>query len=148
VKAKKARTMTVSAKKAAAVCVNIVLVLVGVIIGSAIPRDRAHDDPTEILPEFKQEVDQMFRRYQNGEVVYYRNLPVFSGTLKCAIVENRVAGAEYGFASAPGDLERIWYVTRGYQLKNYQDGILLVIVREKFAHEMDRDPATSRVQPP
>jgi hypothetical protein len=101
----------------------------------------------EIGPELRQEVDRDFADYNAGKIIYAVILPLLDTRIKARVVK-RYRNADHGFVpiSELGSMPtHLWYYQSGtFGLWKYNNDFLFVIIRERYAHELDRNSSESK----
>lgn len=94
--------------------------------------------PSEIQPEFQKEVDQLYGRFQEGDVLHSRRIPLLNEAVEVFVVDNP-RGAEYGFVVLDREVTCFWIVASGrYKVFRYNATHLFVILDEKYCLELER----------
>ncbi len=101
----------------------------------------------EIGPELRQEADRDFADYKAGKIVYTVMLPLLDTRIKARVVK-RYRNADQGFVpiSELGSMPtHLWYYQSGaHELWKYNNDFLFVIIRERYAHELERNASESK----
>ena len=90
----------------------------------------------EIDPQFQQEVNLLYTRFQKGKILYTRSISVLGHPTKVFIVDT-LRGADYGFIQLPEKTSQFWVVRSGYyELKQYNATHLFVSIDDKYSNEL------------
>lgn len=97
--------------------------------------------PSELDPEFRQEIDLMYQKYKRGHVEYQTSLPICGAYHSVAIIES-VHGAEYGFVAFAHD--RLWIHDSGkFAINRYNDSHCFVAISDHYARQLAKTPFSS-----
>ena len=101
----------------------------------------------ELGPELRKDVDRDFADYKAGKIVYTVMLPLLDTRIKARVVR-QYRNKDHGFVpiSELGPMPtHLWYYQSGaYELVKYNNEFLLVIIRGRYANELERNSSESK----
>lgn len=101
----------------------------------------------EMLPEFRQEVDQMFANFKAGRVAYTVSLPLLGRPITATVVSQQ-RNVDYGFVpmSEMGakPTHFLYYKSGEFGIHEYNNDYMFVTIRSRYVSDLMRNPAESK----